>query len=59
MSKLMEDRLIEDRVQNAVQIAVKMLMKEKYSYDEITEISGLSLSDIEDIARQLKEEPQQ
>lgn len=49
MSKLMEDRLIEDRMQTAA----NLLLKDKLSYDEIAEATKLSLSDIEDIARQL------
>lgn len=59
MCKLMEDRLNENTYNKAVQVAVKMLMMDKLSYDEIAEITELPLSDIEDIARQLKEEARQ
>ncbi len=51
MSKLMEDRIKE----KAVQVATKLLMMDKLPYDEIAEATKLSLSDIEDIARQLNE----
>ncbi len=50
---------MEDRVQNEAQIATQLLMMDKLSYDEIAEATKLSLSDIEDIARQLKEQAQQ
>ncbi len=63
MSKLMEDRLKENAIQTAfltrVQIATRMLMMDDFSYDEIAKATKLSLADIEDIARQLKEEAQQ
>ena len=53
MCKLMEDRL-DEREYNRNILIVDMLTKNKYSYDEIADISKLSLSDVEEIAKQLK-----
>ncbi|MDE7360746.1 MAG: hypothetical protein K2N38_02305 [Oscillospiraceae bacterium] len=46
---------MEDRVTNTkIQIALNMILKGKYSLEEIAEMTELALADVEDIAKQLE-----
>lgn len=54
MSKLMEDRLIDNTNQVRIQVAVDMLTDGGYSNEQIAKISKLALSEIEEIAKQLQ-----
>ena len=49
MCKLMEDRVIDTKIQ----IALNMILKGKYSLEEIAEMTELTLSDVEEISKQL------
>lgn len=50
MCKLMEDRINEI----SIQIALNMILKGKYSLEEIAEVTELTLAYVEDIAKQLE-----
>ncbi len=50
MCKLMEDRVTNTKIQ----IALNMILKGKYSLEEIAEMTELALADVEDIAKQLE-----
>ena len=49
MCKLMEDRVTDTKIQ----IALNMILKGKYSLEEIAEMTELTLSDVEEISKQL------
>lgn len=56
MSEAIE-KIKNEAVEEAVllekyEIALSMLAKEKYSHEEIAEITGLSLEDVEELAKQ-------
>ena len=50
MCKLMEDRINE----RSIQIALNMILKGEYSLEEIAEMTELTLSDVEEISKQLE-----
>lgn len=49
MCKLTEDRVIDTKTQ----IAINMILKGRYSHKEISDMTELSLFDIEEISKQL------
>ena len=53
MSKLMDDRINEVRKMVGIEVAINLLEMGD-SYEKIVKITGLTLSDVEEIAKELK-----
>ena len=53
MSKLMDDRINEVREMVRIEVAVNLLEMDD-SYEKIVKITGLTLSDVKEIAKELK-----
>ena len=53
MSKIMDERLEEERFKVAARIALKMLSKGKESVEDIADITGLSLEDVKELSKQV------
>ena len=52
MSKIMDDRLNEVRLMTAVEIAIKCLALGKLTKEDISEATGLSLKNVQELSEQ-------